>query len=549
MEKVNNMLKGIYKNSKQVIKHYPATLVLIMLLSLTSAIFFDRDEGFGKFIRDHGIIFLMLWGFGSFFIETCGIRKRALKYCGIALMGLIAAGLVWLGNSPSETVSDSASNWGVAWSIVMISLGIYRSFKNSGMPFNRYCLNAVYKLAMLMIICSITSTGVLMVMGVFVTLILNNQYDTLIIRAEIIIQGCLAGFGLLYALSDPDTELPRFFTAIIKYLLMVMLIAAFAIIYGYILKIIITRVVPSNEIFRILAALFVIGLPIWTMTGALPEDHLLVRIGVKLPYIFIPFLFLQWYAIRERIAAFGITPLRYLCLALMVFEIIYIAVYALRDKETGIMLPILAGMAVISFALPYVNMYSTANRSQKAIFDRFIVSDFADLSTEDQSDLAGAYYYLAGNAEGKALLSRTPQEKIEAIKSSGMIGEREYDRNIYFNYEFPMTSEDIRSFSRITSVTNENAGSGEIRENYDPEKIEFYDAEGNLILTADLSGFINRCISAEAENQTGTPDFSGTVDLGDGKILRITQINCGINTEPEREFNYLYLNALLLERE
>ena len=125
-------------------------------------------------------------------------------------------------------------------------------------------------------------------------------------------------------------------------------------------------------------------------------------------------------------------------------------------------------------------------------------------------------------------------------------GVREYDRNVYFDYEFPLINEDISSFSRITAVTNENAASERNKDNYDPEKIEFYDPEGTLILTADLSGFINQCISAEAENSIGTPDFPGTVDLENGRVLRITQIHGSRSIEPEQKFSYLYLNALLL---
>ena len=207
-------------------------------------------------------------------------------------------------------------------------------------------------------------TPIVLVMAIFVTLILNGDHYMMIFRAEFLVLGIIFGSGCLDAQIKEDRELPRFFIVIVKYLLMILLLAAFAIIYGYILKIVITRVVPSNEIFRILAGLFIIGLPIWTLAGTFSEDHFLVRIGVKLPFIFIPFLFLQGYAIRERIMAYGMTPFRYLCLALMLFEVIYIIVYALRRRETGIMLPVFAVLTVISLIVPGINMFSIANRSQ-----------------------------------------------------------------------------------------------------------------------------------------------------------------------------------------
>lgn len=549
MDKVKAFLKGISDNIKRITFRYPVTMALVVLTSLTISIFIDQSSDFGKYIEDNVIPFLMLWGIGTFFAETYWPEKKPLKWCAAAAAGLIAAGLVRLDNSASDAVKELAPRWTAVWVIVLTTLGVFRNFKDSGMPFNRYCIKVVYELSRLAIVCSITAAGIVLVTAIFVTLILNGEHFMLIIRAEFLVIGCLAGSGLLDAQISPETETPRFFSVIVKYLLASLLLTAFAIIYGYILKIIITRVVPSNEIFRILAGLFIIGMPIWTLIGTFPEDRFIVRIGVKLPYIFVPFIFLQGYAIRERIMAYGITPLRYLCLALMVFEVIYIIVYALRKRETGIMLPVIAAMAVICLIFPGINMFSTANRSQKAIFDCFISAEFSDLPPADQSSLAGAYYYLADNEEGKAMIAEVDPSKIETIKASGKIGVREYDRNVYFDYEFPLINEDISSFSRITAVTNENAASERNKDNYDPEKIEFYDPEGTLILTADLSGFINQCISAEAENSIGTPDFPGTVDLENGRVLRITQIHGSRSIEPEQKFSYLYLNALLLEQE
>ncbi len=549
MNKVKTMLKGISDNFKRVMTRYPVTMTLVFLVAATASVFIDQSGALGKFVENKGLPFLMLWGIGTYFAETYWPEKKAAKWVGTAAAGLIAAVLIHLDNSPFVMTRELSSHWTTAYVIVLISLGVYRNYRSSGLKFNQYCIRVVHELSRLVIICFITGLGIVLVMATFVELIMNGEHFMLILRAEFLVMGILVGSGLLDAQIKLDRELPRFFIVIVKYLLTVLLLAAFAIIYGYILKIIITRVVPSNEIFRILAGLFIIGLPIWTLTGTFEEDHPLVRIGVKLPLIFIPFLFLQGYAIVQRIMAYGMTPLRYLCLTLMLFEVIYIAVYTLFRRETGVMLPVIAVLAVICLIAPEINMFSIANRSQKAIFDRYIAADFSDLSAEDQSSLAGAYYYLADNEEGKTLLSETDPAKIEAIKNSGMVGISEYDRNIYFNYEFPLIGEDIRSFSRMTMLSTENIASGRNEENYDPEKVAFYDPEGKLILTADLSDFLNQCIAAEAEHLTGTPDFPATFEPEEGKTLRITEIQCSMDTEPERKINYLYLNAVLLERE
>ena len=49
---------------------------------------------------------------------------------------------------------------------------------------------------------------------------------------------------------------------------------------------IILRDIPSNEIFRILATLFIIGLPIWTMSKSFDNNDLIDKINRKLPIFF-----------------------------------------------------------------------------------------------------------------------------------------------------------------------------------------------------------------------------------------------------------------------
>ena len=547
-KKLKQMIKHITGYYKHAADAYPITLVLIFLFSVTAAVFIDQSGTVGKFMEDKGIPFLMLWGFGTFFAETYWSGKKALKWCAAAGFGVIAAGLVHFSSEGSELLRENADHWIAAYSIILIVLGVYKNYKRSGLPFNLFCIRVVHELSRLAILCSIISIGIVLVMAVFVTLILNGEHYMLIIRAEFIILGCLFGSGLLDAQIRLDRELPRFFVVIVKYLLMSLLTAAFLIIYAYILKIIITRVVPSNEIFRILAALFIIGLPIWTMAGTFEEDHLLVRIGVILPYVFIPFLFLQGYAIRERITAYGMTPSRYLCLVLMAFEIIYIAVYALQKRETGIMLPVIAGFAFIALVLPYGNMFSTANRSQKAIFDRFISDDFSSLSSDDQSSLAGAYYYLAGNEEGKALLTEADPEKIETIKASGKIGDQDYDSNMFIFFEFPVKDADISGFDRMTMLSSFDLSEGKNpQDHYDPEHIEFFDGQGNVVLTADVSDFLNACISAYALDPLGTPDFPGEIRLDDGSLILVS--HCSMTVEPGQNITFLDLNGFLLTRQ
>ena len=331
MKTIKTMLKSISDYFRQIGGRYPLTLLLILLVSLSAALFIDQSNAFANFMENQGLSFLFFWGLGAFFAETQWSGKRGAKWAAAAAAGVLSGVLVYFRYYSADPLKTNAGHWAAALGIVFAVLGAWRNYKKSGQPFNVWCIRVVHELSRLAIICAVTAAGLALVTSTFVALILNGQHYMLVFRAEFLVLGCLLGSGVLYAQIRPERERPAFFNVIVRYLLAGLLTAAFVIVYIYILKIIITRVMPSNEVFRILAGLFIIGLPIWTLTGTFEEKDLLVRISVRLPYFFIPFLFLQGYAIRQRIAAYGLTPARYMCLVLMLVEVIYIAVYALRN--------------------------------------------------------------------------------------------------------------------------------------------------------------------------------------------------------------------------
>ena len=547
MVQIKNNIRKISDFFTAAGETFPLTTILILLFSTALSVFIDQSDPTCQWIENNGIPFLLLWGIGSYFAETWLRNKRGLKWIGAVCAALAAGVFVYGSNHGTEILRENVSHWQAAYGIVMISLGIYGNFKRSGLAFNQWCIRVVHELSRLAIICAVTAMGIALVTAIFVTLILNGKHYMLIIRAEFLILGPLFGTGVLRAQIRKERDLPNFFVLIVKYLLNILLITAFAVIYGYILKILITRVVPSNEIFRILAGLFIIGLPIWTLAGTFPEDHWLIRTGVRLPYVFIPFLFLQGYAIRERILAYGMTPLRYACLALMVFEVVYMVVYEVRKRETAVMLPFIACVSIVMFVLPGINMFSVSNQSQKAVFDQLISPEFRTLTSEEQSRLAGAYYYLAGNAHGQAMLSETEPAKIEAIKDSGKIGIPEIDQGLFIDYDFPVRNADIRDFDSMSMLmTYDYQTSAEKPEVYDPRNVVFYDSDGESRLTADISIFLNRCISAYSAAPLKPPDFSGEIQLDDSSMLRIW--HCSMSVDPEGQIVFLDLSAVLLER-
>lgn len=512
MTRIKMSFTKISGRIRQVFSRYPMTLILIFAASVIAAFFIDRNDAF----VEKGLLFTVLWGAGTYFSETFFADRKALKY-GIAILaGAIAAGLVIMNSSGTELTEALTHRLIITYSLTVLMCGIFRNYRDSGLAFNEYCIRAVYQQAQLAVICGIIAVGLALVLGVFSFLILDSDGISLIFRTEFLVLGCLAGFTVLYAQLSGDQTVPGFFKWMIR-IMLCLVTAAFVIIYGYILKIIITRIVPSNEIFRILAGLFLIGLPVWTTAGSFEAHSRLGKIGKALPFVFIPFVLLQGYAIGTRIAVFGITPMRYLGLALMLFEMIYIAIYALRRETVGVMLPVIAVLTAISLLIPGINMYSVSVRSQRAILDRFSGKDLTSLSDEDLALLTGSYDYLSGNTEGKALLSDLDPAVVSAAESGGRGFGDLLNQNTLIMQTYPLQNEDIGRYDRLTLVHMDAYNARALdSEPFDPGTVSFFDADGETVLTADLRQFIAAC--EEAENR-GNGIYPDRIESEDGSVL------------------------------
>jgi hypothetical protein len=297
---------------------------------------------------------------------------------------------------------------------------------------------------------------------------------------------------------------------------------------------------PSNEVFRILAALFVVGLPIWTMADSFPKDNFLVRTGIKLPYIFIPFLFLQGYSIGIRIAEFGLTPNRYLCVMLMIFEILYIILYFLKKREVGAILPILAALSVIATVIPGINMYDLSVRSQKNNFERYEAIGFKNLSEAEQKKMAGAYYYLKNDPFGKKYVENIDTEMMEAIQNSGFYGVNSEGQN--YNYRFYSINDlDISHYSKMTVVSANLSG-----DSIDLTNVPMgNDAEPDL-LEADVSQTVKQILmETTSEEDLKRNEPAPIIEIGDGSILVLSDI--AFSTTEEGTVGSLNLQGFWLQ--
>ena len=532
MNALKNMINKFSDDSRLTFHRFPITAILIILVSILTPLFVIEPEINDLLFTEKIIPFLIVCGFGTFLVETIFRSADWRKWVGTGFAALISFGFVYWVNVQQKSffgfsermVDTNLSRYYVSYILIGICIAVYGNFRQSGCSFSEYVIKVFQNLAQIAIVSAALAAGIALVGFIFAYLILNDSNYLIIPRTEVLILGSVFGIGFLSSLINTNKEIARFFTIIVRNILLVLVIIAFAIIYVYIGKILITQVMPSNQVFRILTALFLIGLPIWTMADYFEDGHWLNKIGRILPYIFIPFIVLQGYALGLRIADNGLTPNRYLGVMLIGFEMIYILLFFIRKRKVEWILPVFAACVLIAGVLPGVNMFTVSINNQYKTVQKLSERDFGDLNSTDQRRLAGAYYYLANHEGGKQLVAGLDNETVSAIEKSDIFGWAG-DQN-YFYKSFSLSDLDISDF-RTLSVVRASVYDSPI----DLEKVPFGDDENSALLTVDLSDVIKLLIvSGQSQNEAKSEKFR-IVETGDGSKLVINYINIALDME------------------
>ena len=553
MGKIKEKTLNAFKILKKSVEKFPLTIGTILILTLIFTINFDNDFLKAK-VMGNIFLFAVLFASGSFLIETLLENKNKKIY--LYILSAILSGILTYAINIEQDVLWMTNNIFlfrivrviVCYVLTVGILGIYYNYKKSGKSFEEYLTKVFVNIFKTSIIYGILAIGLALVSAVFVYLILGGKGYTLILRIEILLLGIYYGPMLIYSFSDTSEEVGKFAKIVIKYVLGILVIVAFAIIYLYMLKLLILRSMPSNQIFRILATLFVLGLPIWTMCSYFKDEKLFDKINQKLPLLFIPFIFLQIYTIGIRVASNGITEPRYLCLMLVLFEIIYIAMYLKNKEKIGNALIVFMAFVIISSVVPYVNMFTVSNLSQN--YNLKIYTRKTDLSDKDIIKISGAYEYLDSSIEGDKYITKEDKEFIRdelknkdvnnVLEEKGKISSQEY---IYARKGIDAI--DVAGYKTLYEISsNKNYLDDKIKKD-DLKNIKF-ETNSGYIINADLSLKIQEYI----ENEKNIDDYfeeNNEIILDENRKIILESFSAEYDKLTE-EIDYYNISGYLLEK-
>ena len=415
---------------KKLFEKYPLTLALIYTVSFLFAILMDTDLMDEEWIQKL-FMFGTIWGIGTFFAEN--VFEKGKKRIGLYVLTAIIS-YVFIHFAFINKYEDTVIKWLVCYITTMCAISLYSIIKKSEKDFPEYLLKVAINIAKSSFVYGVLAIGVASILWVFDILILDvtSKY---IDNIEILIVGFFYSTKIIYSFINLDEDVNKFFKNLIKYVLMPLIITAFIIIYLYIIKIFALRDIPKNQIFRIATALFIVGGFIWTVMNHFKEEGLMYKISTKLPLIFSPFILLQIYTLGIRISKNGITPIRYAGIVFILFEVLYILCYILKNKKIQNLIIIADVLLIISVLAPIVNAFDVSIYSQ--IRNLNIYSQKSELTDDDKEKISGAYYYLINEEKGKEYIKdNLNKEQINTItnykQAKGYYGYKNY-KSLYLN--------------------------------------------------------------------------------------------------------------------
>ncbi len=561
--KIKDWLRRLCLPEKDVLKKYRITMLGVLLFTLYGVVMSllpldDFPEFFLISYENEICSALGLFFAGTFFVETYfrgnmqdtphndSLRRlagnRAGKICGYGCACILACLLTFLMNLNGlnaqeqlwkAALAEWAGRCSAGYVLLLFAGAFYYSFRSAGMAFEEYALRVFANLLKTGIVYMILTMGVSIVVGIFHVLILNNGIS-LDFACMILIVGLYLIPNGIMSLLDMRGEPGSLSCTIAKYVLPLLSVGSSAIVYLYVLKLILLRETPSNEIFPIVSSLFCLGLPVWVMADYYQDSSRYMRFISALPYAFAPLICLQLYSACTRIFQYGMTPRRYMGVMLIIFEAGALFIWHFRKGRREKIWKLLCVLTAISVFAPFLNMYQVSDAWQLSFLKKYYTEAEAgtELSHLDMDRLTGSWNYLKkqeGMKETIKAYDITDTKFLEKIKAPE--GE-EIDLtqlHTYYIHCCQMLGEvDIREYKKMFIVDQDEryARSGEGIDPVDFTKFICVEQGTEEKLTVDIQEFVNKCLDyqrehpdAEKEEISQAMKMYQQIPLGDGSVL------------------------------
>ncbi|MCR5501674.1 MAG: DUF4153 domain-containing protein [Lachnospiraceae bacterium] len=604
MERFGTFIKGAFSYPGKLRETRPVTTAGIIATTLLYAVyaFISSDYSREKHLKDpldllsHIALAILFFSVFSLFLESIELRKgRVLKCMLFGFFGVLSLFMSALTYDPPERFRAyrafralpalyerlgeySVFSFIIGGLAIALLLAVFFSYSGKiGQDFNVHLMNCSSNIFFSLIIFGVIQIGVLLLFAIMEELLFHDAFD-LFGSILILINGLFFAPAVICALINENEEANAFFRILVRYIMLILSLLSYVIIYAYILKLMITRSVPSNSVFSILTALFVITIFIAYLSTTFENKGLLQKFAYLAPLVFSPFILMQGYTVFVRIGQYGLTPKRYFGIAFILFEIVYITYYLiLYKKEKRIagkgLLIILCVFILVTVFIPGISA-----KSLSTIIAKQTLSDYLEkldsngaIPEKEYIRADAAAGFLQDSEYGRERLkkyfpqfSEEMRDELRAKKNEAggklKTGEDEYDipSDGWYSTDLFMFAGkdgfDISGYDSIRYVAVREYGNTKEIDTSDlavyPYEKEIEDRTGGPLIKADLSGFVRRFIDITVDEDR--EDYSvreghyrdiSVIDLDENTRLIITMadIRFDHDRKPEEIGIYGYL--------
>ena len=243
--KLKEKINDLFNILKKSIKKFPVTTISIYILTVIYAVCIGNNNVDWQVINRIAT-FTSIFATTTFLIETVSNKKKnqIIWYILALIWSAISTISIYTKEGPVFGLSNEifihfVSRVICCYVISLIILSIYYNFKKSEKSFGSYLTSVVVSIFKTSLIYGILAIGLLIITSIFIFLILNGRHYILLGRIEILLLGMYYVPTVIYSLYNQQGEIGKFAKVVIKYILGTLVMVAFAIIYIYILKILI----------------------------------------------------------------------------------------------------------------------------------------------------------------------------------------------------------------------------------------------------------------------------------------------------------------------
>ncbi len=451
--------------------------------------------------------------------RVLGLLLNILIAC-VMVYGIRAEASISVFGIPGDAFGEWCRHFITGYILFLLLMAVYVCHRKSGLDFIEYALHVVVNLAVATAVYFVLLIGINSVI-LIVNLLFFDGYSSLGGYGAILVTGIYYAPACIMALNNLDNDISDFTgISLVKYVLTGLTVIALAVVYVYLLKILVMWELPSNEIFGIVSGLFWFGMPIWVVAYYYQDETKYMHFLQKVPYGLLPLIPVQAYAMGVRVWHNGLTPSRYMGIFMIVFEIVALFAWRFWKKKLERVLLILAIGITIVIIVPGINMYSMSFRWQKAFLESYYnqVVSHGELTQEEYTRLEGAYQYLKrlpGTEQLIVTYDIYDDEFVRALASTGVEGKNLTQTKRHTIHCCQLVgSLETDGYTSLDMLNQDEKYdvSGEDTLSVDFAAFRFYrrgSGEKDMV-TVDISDFANRCIAYEKEH----PD-AGKEELSD----------------------------------